>query len=78
MPYLYESLDDFIKSLNEKQTDPELMAKMEDDLYDEASFCPRCGKDESECICQDRDFFSTVTVYRAANGKKKKKDDFKS
>ena len=74
MPYLFESIEDFIKSLNEKQTDPELMQKMEDEVFDKAAECPRCGKLENECICQERDPFSTVNAFRASGGVKKEKD----
>jgi len=68
MPYLFESIKDFIKNLNEKQTDPELMQQMEDEVFDKAAECPRCSKLENECICQDRDSFSTVNSFRAAKG----------
>ena len=77
MPYLFESIEEFIKSLNEKQTNPELMQQMEDEVFDKAAECPRCGKLENECICQERDAFSTVNAYRAAPGKKKDKGNFK-
>ena len=71
MAYLLESLAEFIKRINEKQTDPELMTKMEEENFDQAAKCPRCGKLEDECICQDRDFGSAINVYRMAPGKKK-------
>jgi hypothetical protein len=76
MPYLFESIKEFIKSLNEKQTDPELMQQMEDEVAELAAECPRCGKLENECVCQERDAFSTVNAFRAAPGIKKDKGKF--
>jgi hypothetical protein len=71
MPYLLESIEEFIKNLQEKQTDPALMKKMEEDIFNKAAECPRCAKLEDECICQDRDNGSTLNVYRMAPGNKK-------
>tara|TARA_Y100000389_G_scaffold189963_1_gene214298 strand:+ start:13320 stop:13700 length:381 start_codon:yes stop_codon:yes gene_type:complete len=62
---------------NEKQTDPELMAKMEEEAINKNAECPRCGKSETGCVCNERDPYSTVNAYRAPSGDKKKKEDFK-
>lgn len=75
-----EQIKDQIKSKyypNEKQTDPELMAKMEEEVISKNSGCPRCGKSETACVCKERDPYSTVNAYRAPSGEKKKKEDFK-
>lgn len=68
MSYSLYSFKQFIKQIYEKQTDPELMDKMEDEVIKSSGECPRCGKDESKCICVESDIYSTVTAYRAPKG----------
>jgi hypothetical protein len=77
MKYIAESFDDFKKNLNEEQTDPELATNMQEDIIKKSGECPRCGSPDNECICQERDQFSTVNLFRAPSGEKKDKGEFK-
>jgi len=77
MKYIKESFDEFKKSLNEEQTDPELAARMQEEVIKKSSECPRCGMPENECICNERDQFSTVNAFRSPSGEKKEKGEFK-
>ena len=41
--------------------------------------CPRCGKSQGECVCQDRDYGSTVNLHRLGKGKvTKQESNFKN
>lgn len=64
-----KKFNDFI---NEKQTDPDLVLKMQEYMRNQGDKCPRCGKNFSECICMERDYASTVNLYRLGKGKIKK------
>ena len=77
MKYLFESFRKFKSYVSEKQTDPDLMKKMEEEVLDKSADCPRCGLKEDECVCVERDSFSTVNAYRAPTGDKKEKKEFK-
>jgi len=62
----------FKEFVAEKQTNPELVKKMQQFVEDDSANCPRCGKPEGVCICQDRDFGSTVNLHRLGKGEKTK------
>jgi hypothetical protein len=71
-------LKSFSQFVNEKQTDPELAKKAQDDVEKEGETCPRCGKLPGVCICVDRDYGSTVNLNRLGKGEKHKNEsDFK-
>lgn len=71
-------LKGFKQYISEKQTDPELVLKMQEEQGDETDKCNRCGKTGSDCICQNRDYGSTVNLYRLGKGKlTKPKNNFK-
>lgn len=74
MRYSLKSIKSFLKDVNEEQTDPELMDKIEDEDNDLAGCCPRCGEYGSTCVCQERDPFSTVNIFRVSKEKEKEKD----
>lgn len=59
---------------NEK-TDPGLEKKVKDELNKDDGTCPRCGKIETECICPDRDYMSTINIYRLRKGDHKTLDN---
>lgn len=72
-------LKGFKQYIAEKQTDPDLVLKMQDYQLEEADTCPRCGKDASECKCEKRDYGSTINLYRLGKGKiTKQKSNFKT
>ena len=66
----------FIKSYNqfilEKQTDEPLLAKIKAGMEKEIGDCPRCGKSFHDCVCPEKDYFSTMNAYRTPPGKKHK------
>lgn len=64
----------FSQFINEEQTDPELVKKMDQYTKDNGETCPRCGKMPSDCICVERDYGSTVNLHRLGKGKLTKKD----
>lgn len=51
-----------------------LMSKVNKQLDAERNKCPRCGKYFINCICTERDYYSTVNAYRIPAGEKHKKD----
>jgi hypothetical protein len=53
-------LKGFKQFITEKQTDPELVKKMQEYSEGQGDTCPRCGKVQGECKCADRDYGSTV------------------
>lgn len=72
MVYKLKTIKEFIKGVNEQQTEPELVKKLEDELSKDSSKCPRCGEQEDNCICQERDSYSTINSYRIKKGDKHK------
>jgi hypothetical protein len=64
MGFKLKTIYDFFRGLNEEQTDPKTVGKVQDDLFKTSGQCPRCGEDENNCICVERDSASTVNIYR--------------
>jgi hypothetical protein len=72
-------LKGFKQYIAEKQTDPELVTKMQEYQNEQGDLCPRCGKGGGDCVCQERDYGSTINLYRLGKGKvKKPKSNFKT
>ena len=72
-------LKGFKQYIAEKQTDPDLVLRMQEYQLEESDICSRCGKDAGECKCEKRDYGSTVNLYRLGKGKiTKKKSNFKN
>lgn len=69
MKFIIESFKEFIESLSEKQTDPDLVDKVEKEESDAQENCPRCGEGIEGCKCVDEDPSSTVNLYRIPKGK---------
>jgi hypothetical protein len=66
----------FVKKFNqfilEKQTDEKLVKKVKTEMQTEMGECPRCGRSFHDCMCSERDYYSTVNAYRTPPGKKLK------
>lgn len=72
-------LKSFKEYIIERQTDPALVLKMQEEQGEETDLCNRCGKLGGDCICQNRDYGSTVNLYRLGTGKlTKPKNNFKT
>jgi hypothetical protein len=64
MAFKLKNIIEYFKPLIEKQMDPLTVSKIQDELSQTSGECPRCGEDESNCICVERDSASTVNLYR--------------
>lgn len=64
MGFKLKNIIEYFKPLIEKQTDIQTVLKIQDELSKTSGECPRCGEDESNCICVERDSASTVNIYR--------------
>lgn len=72
-------LKGFKQFIAEKQTDPDLVDKMKEYSDGQGDTCPRCGKSQGGCVCQDRDYGSTVNLHRLGKGKvTKQESNFKN
>lgn len=58
---------EYFKNKNNKTTDQKAEEDSDEYLSNSSDECPRCGKNESECICVERDSASTVTMHRFKN-----------
>jgi hypothetical protein len=54
----------------EKQSDENLMKQINAESKRDIGTCPRCGESFHDCICPDRDYYSTVNAHRTPAGKK--------
>lgn len=70
MKFKLKNIFDYIKNLNEKQLDIDAVEKEHEDLIKSQSKCPRCGENENNCICIERDSSSTVNIFKYQKGKK--------
>jgi hypothetical protein len=68
-----EEMNTFMKKKQKKKEEEasDTQKKLEDWEKEKSGTCPRCGKSEKECVCQEEDYYSTVNSYRVP-GKKVK------
>ena len=53
-----------------KKDNPELEDQVENDTEEKSSECPRCGGFLGSCDCQEKDYQSTINIYRMKPGEK--------
>ena len=57
------------KKKKKPEQDEKLEAEVQKEIKKDADKCPRCGKVWVDCKCQEKDYQSTVNVYRQEKGK---------
>lgn len=72
MTFYIKNFKEFLNDLLEQQVYPKIVKKIQKELAEENTTCPRCGKSFDKCICQEKDPASTVNLYRFKSSTKNK------